>query len=205
PGVSQFGFPEGSNRGAALRAAPSAGHGRPQQETHKNGESRPTRAVLQNLKPMHAIILFGEPIRWETNLQLLIDVLLTNGRPGCAYDTQLSAQVPVLACNMDLLWMADAPSPRTLSCRGGGGSFCLPPPALGPGGSQYRTGPRNGLIHPVCTGVYNPRSPLPGDQNLSEMFHGHKHMELDLLEPSHVVEDVEAAVDLMLQQERSTP
>jgi len=59
-----------------------------------------------------AIILFGEPVRWETNLQLLIDVLLTNGSPGCVYDTQLSTQLPILACNMDLLWMAEAPSPR---------------------------------------------------------------------------------------------
>uniref|UniRef100_A0A3B4FVM1 Haloacid dehalogenase-like hydrolase domain-containing 5 n=1 Tax=Pundamilia nyererei TaxID=303518 RepID=A0A3B4FVM1_9CICH len=59
-----------------------------------------------------AIILFGEPVRWETNLQLLIDVLLTNGRPECGYDTQLSPQLPVLACNTDLLWMAEAPSPR---------------------------------------------------------------------------------------------
>ncbi|KAK5605552.1 hypothetical protein CRENBAI_010310 [Crenichthys baileyi] len=58
----------------------------------------------------------------------------------------------------------------------------------------------------VCTGVYNPDSPLPGDQNVSDMvFHDCKHLklELDLLEPSHVVEDVEAAVDLMLQLESS--
>lgn len=59
-----------------------------------------------------AIILFGEPIRWETNLQLLIDVLLTNGRPEHTYATKLSTQLPILACNMDLLWMAEAPSPR---------------------------------------------------------------------------------------------
>jgi len=59
-----------------------------------------------------AIILFGEPIRWETNLQLLIDVLLTNGSPGSAYDPQVPAQLPVLACNVDLMWMAEAPSPR---------------------------------------------------------------------------------------------
>lgn len=59
-----------------------------------------------------AIILFGEPVRWETNLQLLIDVLLTNGSPGSVYDPQLTAQLPVLACNMDLMWMAEAPSPR---------------------------------------------------------------------------------------------
>uniref|UniRef100_A0A3P8WYY5 Haloacid dehalogenase like hydrolase domain containing 5 n=1 Tax=Cynoglossus semilaevis TaxID=244447 RepID=A0A3P8WYY5_CYNSE len=58
------------------------------------------------------IILFGEPIRWETNLQLLMDVLLTNGSPGHKYDTELSTQLPVLACNTDLMWMAEAPSPR---------------------------------------------------------------------------------------------
>lgn len=59
-----------------------------------------------------AIILFGEPIRWETNLQLLIDVLLTDGNPASVYDHQLPVQLPVLSCNMDLVWMAEAPSPR---------------------------------------------------------------------------------------------
>lgn len=59
-----------------------------------------------------AIVLFGEPIRWETNLQLLIDVLLTDGSPASAYRPQLSVQLPVLSCNMDLVWMAEAPSPR---------------------------------------------------------------------------------------------
>lgn len=60
----------------------------------------------------------------------------------------------------------------------------------------------------VCTGVYNPRFPLPSDQNSSIMetvFHGHRDLvpEPDLMEPSHMVEDVEAAVDLLLQQEGS--
>uniref|UniRef100_A0A3B5MH46 Haloacid dehalogenase-like hydrolase domain-containing 5 n=1 Tax=Xiphophorus couchianus TaxID=32473 RepID=A0A3B5MH46_9TELE len=237
---------------------------------------RPTSTVSP------AIILFGEPIRWETNLQLIVDVLLTNGRPGCVYDTRLSAQMPVLACNMDLLWMAEAPSPRF-----GHGMFllCLE--------SIYRkmTGRRleyeavlgkpslftyqyaeqllrqqnqnhklstiyavgdnlmtdiyganlynrylakhhtdmmsdtklvaqgTDTLVPVveelafaaqcrsilvCTGVYNPHSPLPVDQNVSEtMVHGENDLKVepDLVEPSHMVEDVEAAVDLMLQQE----
>ncbi|XP_077435025.1 haloacid dehalogenase-like hydrolase domain-containing 5 isoform X2 [Vanacampus margaritifer] len=60
---------------------------------------------------IEAVLLFGEPVRWETNLQLLVDVLLTNGRPSDAYDWS-PEQLPVLACNMDLLWMAEAPSPR---------------------------------------------------------------------------------------------
>lgn len=60
----------------------------------------------------------------------------------------------------------------------------------------------------VCTGVYNPRSPLPSDQSsvvTETVFHGHGDLVLepDLVEPSHVVEDVEAAVDLLLQVESS--
>lgn len=60
----------------------------------------------------------------------------------------------------------------------------------------------------MCTGVYNPRSPLPSDQSSAiteTVFHGHRDLVLepDLVEPSHVVEDVEAAVDLLLEQESS--
>lgn len=59
-----------------------------------------------------AVILFGEPVRWETNLQLIIDVLLTNGNLGSAYNSQSMPHLPLLACNMDLMWMAEAQSPR---------------------------------------------------------------------------------------------
>ncbi|XP_045931388.1 haloacid dehalogenase-like hydrolase domain-containing 5 isoform X1 [Micropterus dolomieu] len=244
---------------------------------------------LQTPPQIEAIILFGEPIRWETNLQLLIDVLLTNGSPGCVYDPQLSAQLPVLACNMDLMWMAEAPSPRF-----GHGMFllCLESvyrkltgqelqyqallgkPSLltyqyaehllslqnhnhklttiyavgdnlmtdiyganlynryltqqhaamtsttklvahGTGSQVTMAVPEEELISAaaaqcrsilVCTGVYNPHSPLPSDQSgtfMETVFHGHRDLVLDpdLVEPSHVVEDVEAAVDVLLQQE----
>lgn len=59
-----------------------------------------------------AVILFGEPIRWETNLQLIIDVLLTNGNSDNAWSSMRYPHIPVLACNMDLLWMAEAKNPR---------------------------------------------------------------------------------------------
>lgn len=59
-----------------------------------------------------AVILFGEPIRWETNLQLIVDVLLTNGSLGNPYVNSPPNHLPLLACNMDLMWMAEAPSPR---------------------------------------------------------------------------------------------
>lgn len=59
-----------------------------------------------------AVILFGEPIRWETNFQLIVDVLLTNGNPDNDWSSQRYPHIPVLACNMDLLWMAEAKNPR---------------------------------------------------------------------------------------------
>ncbi|TSW08315.1 Haloacid dehalogenase-like hydrolase domain-containing 5 [Bagarius yarrelli] len=58
------------------------------------------------------VILFGEPIRWETNLQLIIDVLLTGGNLSNIYKSSHSSHLPLLACNMDLMWMAEAPAPR---------------------------------------------------------------------------------------------
>ncbi|XP_020485102.1 haloacid dehalogenase-like hydrolase domain-containing 5 [Labrus bergylta] len=67
---------------------------------------------LGNLPKVDAVVLFGEPIRWETNLQLIIDVLLTNGSLGSVHQTQKRPHLPLLACNMDLMWMAEAHSPR---------------------------------------------------------------------------------------------
>ncbi|XP_061891711.1 haloacid dehalogenase-like hydrolase domain-containing 5 [Entelurus aequoreus] len=63
-------------------------------------------------RPIDAVILFGEPIRWETNLQLFVDVLLTHGNPGRNWNSVQYPHIPVLACNMDLLWMAEAKNPR---------------------------------------------------------------------------------------------
>uniref|UniRef100_A0A3Q3X5H1 Haloacid dehalogenase like hydrolase domain containing 5 n=1 Tax=Mola mola TaxID=94237 RepID=A0A3Q3X5H1_MOLML len=221
--------------------------------------NRRPRLPVSAVPATSSIVLFGEPIRWETNLQLLIDVLLTNGSPGCVYDPQLSAQLPVLACNMDLMWMAEAPSPRF-----GHGMFllCLESiykkvtgrelqyqtllgkPSLltyqyaehllkqqNPnhelttiyavgdnmmtdiyGANLYNRYLEEELVSAaaqchsilVCTGVYNPRSPLPHDtssQVSGAVFHGHRDLVLepDLVEPSYTVEDVEAAMDLVLQ------
>jgi len=69
---------------------------------------------------IEGIILLNEPITWETPLQLIVDLLVTNGMP-----TRLPAaipypHIPVLACNMDLLWASEAPIPRY-----GHGAFLL--------------------------------------------------------------------------------
>lgn len=66
----------------------------------------------KGLRTIDAVILFGEPIRWETNLQLIVDVLLTNGNPDDPWTSMQYPHIPVLACNMDLLWMAEAKNPR---------------------------------------------------------------------------------------------
>uniref|UniRef100_A0A8C4V0G9 Haloacid dehalogenase like hydrolase domain containing 5 n=1 Tax=Falco tinnunculus TaxID=100819 RepID=A0A8C4V0G9_FALTI len=66
------------------------------------------------------VILFGEPVRWETSLQLITDVLLSNGNPGAELRDIPYPHLPVLACNMDLLWMAEARMPRF-----GHGTFLL--------------------------------------------------------------------------------
>ncbi|XP_077458035.1 haloacid dehalogenase-like hydrolase domain-containing 5 [Stigmatopora argus] len=80
---------------------------------HDRTPATTSTAPPQAFSQIEAVLLLGEPVRWETNLQLLVDVLLTDGRPSSAYSRPPArAQLPVIACNVDLLWMAEAPSPR---------------------------------------------------------------------------------------------
>ncbi|XP_068608697.1 haloacid dehalogenase-like hydrolase domain-containing 5 [Brachionichthys hirsutus] len=67
---------------------------------------------VHSLPEVEAVILFGEPVRWETNLQLITDILLTNGNLSGPQNSQTVPHLPLLACNMDLMWMAEAHSPR---------------------------------------------------------------------------------------------
>lgn len=70
------------------------------------------KVVPTSLSPIEAIAVIGEPVRWETNLQLIIDLLLTNGNPNQLPSTVPYPHIPVIASNMDLLWMSDASIPR---------------------------------------------------------------------------------------------
>lgn len=57
--------------------------------------------------------MIGEPKRWESCLQLLIDILVTNGKPNKAPPSLASLkQLPIIACNMDLVFMDKACMPR---------------------------------------------------------------------------------------------
>ncbi|XP_006862841.1 PREDICTED: cat eye syndrome critical region protein 5 [Chrysochloris asiatica] len=85
-------------------------------------ERRPktTPLLRSDFPAIEGVLLLGEPVRWETNLQLIMDILLSNGNPGTGLATAPYPHLPVLACNMDLLWMAEAKMPRF-----GHGTFLL--------------------------------------------------------------------------------
>ncbi|XP_051874218.1 haloacid dehalogenase-like hydrolase domain-containing 5 [Pristis pectinata] len=65
-----------------------------------------------DLPNIEAIILLCEPIQWETHLQLIIDVLLTGGNPERTPRQLPNPHIPVVACNTDLMWVAEGKSPR---------------------------------------------------------------------------------------------
>ncbi|XP_052251772.1 haloacid dehalogenase-like hydrolase domain-containing 5 isoform X1 [Dreissena polymorpha] len=64
---------------------------------------------------VEAVLLLGEPIDWESHLQLLVDLILTDGKPVSGHvptDVHCVRQLPVIACNMDLVFMHQACMPR---------------------------------------------------------------------------------------------
>jgi len=68
-----------------------------------------------NFPQIEAVLLIGEPTKWESHLQLLIDLLLTNGCPRSSRVPKSVVnvkQLPVIACNMDLVFMHQACMPR---------------------------------------------------------------------------------------------
>ncbi|XP_012227572.1 haloacid dehalogenase-like hydrolase domain-containing 5 [Linepithema humile] len=76
--------------------------------------------VDPNFPQIEGIVLLSEPINWETPLQLMVDLLITNGMPSGLPTSIPYPHIPVLACNMDLLWVSEAPIPRY-----GHGAFLL--------------------------------------------------------------------------------
>ncbi|CAH3138519.1 unnamed protein product [Pocillopora meandrina] len=74
----------------------------------------------EEFPPIEAIVLLGEPVRWETNLQLVIDMLVTNGSPSSSVLSVPSHHIPVIVSNTDLIYMAEVSLPRF-----GHGAFLL--------------------------------------------------------------------------------
>ncbi|VEL42152.1 unnamed protein product [Protopolystoma xenopodis] len=56
--------------------------------------------------------MIGEPVRWESYLQLIVDLLITKGQPDHSPANFPDPHLPILACNLDLIFMAEAPMPR---------------------------------------------------------------------------------------------
>lgn len=61
-----------------------------------------------------AIVLLGEPVQWERSLQVITDLLLTDGHPGIIPNATNSNRdhIPIIACNRDLVFKAAADLPR---------------------------------------------------------------------------------------------
>uniref|UniRef100_A0A663ETV2 Haloacid dehalogenase like hydrolase domain containing 5 n=1 Tax=Aquila chrysaetos chrysaetos TaxID=223781 RepID=A0A663ETV2_AQUCH len=160
------------------------------------------------------VILFGEPVRWETSLQLIIDVLLSNGNPGAELQDIPYPHLPVLACNMDLLWMAEAQMPRDNPMSDIYGANLY---------NNYLKSAHQNQVHAgvkrspqatmescesilVCTGVYRHSADVPSkteECTTETVFHGHRDFCFDpsLVEASYIVQDVNDAVQLAFKKE----
>ena len=57
-------------------------------------------------------MLLGEPINWESALQIIIDVLITNGDPENTPKLIPYPHLPIIACNKDMVFKGAAVSPR---------------------------------------------------------------------------------------------
>jgi hypothetical protein len=57
-------------------------------------------------------VLLGEPVNWECSLQLLLDVLMTNGDPRSKFKFVPSPHLPIIACNKDITFKGLANLPR---------------------------------------------------------------------------------------------
>uniref|UniRef100_A0A2K6F4Z8 Haloacid dehalogenase like hydrolase domain containing 5 n=1 Tax=Propithecus coquereli TaxID=379532 RepID=A0A2K6F4Z8_PROCO len=164
---------------------------------------------------IEGVLLLGEPVRWETSLQLIMDVLLSNGKPGTGLATAPYPHLPVLASNVDLLWMAEAkmPSDNPMSDVYGANLFHQHlqkawrdgAQELGPGGprKQQPSAAQSCASILVCTGVYRPRDPELAQGGEESPFHGHRDFSFSpgLLEACHVVNDVDEAVQLVFRKE----
>jgi hypothetical protein len=63
-------------------------------------------------RPIEMILLLGEPVNWECSLQLLTDVLMTNGDPRAKFKYVPNPHLPIIACNKDVTFKGAATLPR---------------------------------------------------------------------------------------------
>uniref|UniRef100_A0A663MW65 Haloacid dehalogenase like hydrolase domain containing 5 n=1 Tax=Athene cunicularia TaxID=194338 RepID=A0A663MW65_ATHCN len=180
------------------------------------GTEQPARVAFGSGSVLGWVILFGEPVRWETSLQLITDVLLSNGNPGAELQDIPYPHLPVLACNMDLLWMAEARMPRDNPMSDIYGANLYNNYLKSAHQNQAQAGVKRSLqaASPqtscesilVCTGVYRHNAGVPSkteEYTTEIVFHGHRDFCFDpsLVEASYIVQDVNDAVQLAFKKE----
>eukprot|EP00124_Ichthyophonus_hoferi_P004850 Ihof_evm7s593 gene=Ihof_evmTU7s593 len=68
-------------------------------EKFKKFSSKPSR----EMDPIDAVFVMTDPLKWETQLQVLVDIMTSNGIPG---DTVSKQVIPIYFTNPDFLWAA---------------------------------------------------------------------------------------------------
>ena len=63
---------------------------------------------LPSYLPVEGIVIANTPVGWDAHVQFLLDLLLTNGELRNSSKTQL----PLIACNPDLVWASEYHLPR---------------------------------------------------------------------------------------------
>lgn len=135
---------------------------------------------------VEGIILFGEPIQWETHIQVLVDLLITRGRPNQTLSSIPNENLPVIAVNTDLLWMGEASNPRF-----GNGAFlcCLE--------SVYKKLTGNDLVYTSILGKPNLFTYKYGDdclkKNAAKLFGHHCDLETIYVVGDNVDTDIYGA------------
>lgn len=70
------------------------------------------KKAQEEFRPIDLILILGEPVNWECSLQLLIDVLMTNGDPRDKFKFVPEPHLPIIACNKDVTFKGSAMLPR---------------------------------------------------------------------------------------------
>lgn len=79
---------------------------------HDNRKKIDPDFVNKEFPLVEVVLLFGEPKHWESVVQIVVDVLTTNGNPDNQPATRQEKHLPVIACNMDLTFMERCHMPR---------------------------------------------------------------------------------------------
>lgn len=80
------------------------------------------RIADNEFRPIDCIVLLGEPVNWERNCQIILDVILGKGHPNIRNPEypNIKNKIPIIAANLDLSWKGAANMPRF-----GNGAFLL--------------------------------------------------------------------------------